>query len=163
MLWSTNLFVDKNRNSQFSQGLQLLNSRVECVWYILFLIWYFLRKGYSGEPGVKFSKYLCWKVRAIDWFLIYFMTQKETDTTPIFFYEIIYHYKETSSLMWRKNQQLTCSKSRRHHRICLIFLDKYYFVQVKKYREIFWKLKNSYFLNAYKYWFSNISRTKKNF
>ena len=51
--------------------------------YLLFDI--FLSKGYSGESRVKFWKNLRWKVIAIDWFLIYLITQKETDTTPLSF------------------------------------------------------------------------------
>ena len=46
---------------------------------------------------VKFLKYLPLKVIAIDLFLIQLIKQKETDVT--IFYEIIYHYIETSSFL----------------------------------------------------------------
>ena len=34
------------------------------------------------------------------------MKQKETDTTSQLFYEIIYHYKETSSFLWGKKSTI---------------------------------------------------------
>ena len=93
---------------------------VSIVWGILFLFWYFISEGYSGEPRGKFFKFLRLKVIAIDWFLIYLIKQKETDATPEFFYDIIYHYylfilfnydiiyhyKKTSSFFVRKKSKI---------------------------------------------------------
>ena len=70
------------------------------MWYILFLVWYFLSNEYSGVLWVMFLKYLRLKVIAIDWFLNHLIKGKETEAT--IFYEIIYHYKETSSFFVRK-------------------------------------------------------------
>ena len=90
---------------EFLNFHKVCNSRIAvsgvCVVYIIsYLI--FLSKGYSGEPQVKFWKYLRWKVIAVDWLLIYLITQKKLTQRHYFFTKLFIITKKPATFCEEK-------------------------------------------------------------